>query len=206
MFVPVSQWLYVITGFTQTRATRSRLVELWKELYDRYVEPHVIVALRAWNTDWKAEAEHVLRLAPDQQEEITIKVFAYSWGAGWGLVRFARALGARGLRVQTAVLSDPVYRHPYWLGQWRTLLSRWPIVIPANVGEVYSYYQRQNWPRGHKLVAAGKDTVLQHPIQLQATHDAMDEQPQFLTRCRLEAGKPVYPLTIVPGDFQCEEC
>jgi len=196
----VTEWIYVITGFTQTRATRSRMVSLWKELYDEHASPETLVELRQWRSNWKAEAEHVFRLAPDDQDLTTprIKIFAYSWGAGWGFTRFARALGRRGLRVTSTVLCDPVYRHPYRLGHWRTLLhrpswpcclDRFPIVVPENVDEVYSYYQRKNWPCGHTLKAASPQTTIHHPIKLQAVHSAMDDQPQFLARCRQVAAQ-----------------
>lgn len=202
-WTPVATWLYVITGFTQTRATRSRLVDMWKELYDQHARPETLVCLRRWNSNWRAEAEHVLRLADDRDQAAapTIRVFAYSWGAGWGFTRFADQLGRRGLRVETAVLSDPVYRHPYWLGQWRALIPSWPIVIPANVGELHTYYQDQDTPRGHKLVCRSTETVLHTPIRLQASHAAMDEQVQFLTHCRLVAKQRAKPhLTIFRGD------
>lgn len=187
----VIEWIYVITGFTQTRATRSRMVELWKELYDKYASPETLVYLRKWRSDWRAEAEHVFRLAPDGQHATTpqIKIFAYSWGAGWGFTQFARALGQRGLRVTAAVLSDPVYRHPYFLGQWRTIFYEWPIVIPDNVDEVFTYYQRKNWPCGHVLERSSENTTLHKPIKLQAVHSAMDDQPAFLGRCRQVAGR-----------------
>lgn len=189
-FSPVAEWIYVITGFTQTRATRSRMIDLWKELYDQHAKPDTLVELRAWNANWQAEAEHVLRMtADDAVDPPVIKIFGYSWGAGWGFTQFAKQLGARGLRVTSVVLSDPVYRHPYFLGQWRTLFSGWPILIPPNVDEVYSYYQRQNWPCGHTLKRSSAGTDLHHPIKLQAVHSAMDDQPQFLARCRLVAAK-----------------
>ena len=195
----VTEWIYVITGFTQTRATRSRMVELWKELYDEYASPSTLVELRQWRWNWKAEAEHVFRLAPDDQNASIprVKICAYSWGGGWGFTRFAQALGHRGLPVTSAVLSDPVYRHPYILGHWRTIMHRpnwpfldwWPIVVPDNVDEVYSFYQRKNWPCGHMLQAAGRQTTIHHPVKLQAVHSAMDDQPEFLARCRQVAAQ-----------------
>ena len=185
---PVTEWVYVIQGFTQTRATRSRMVELWKELYDKHASPECLVELRQWNANWKAEAEHILRMTPDESgAQTTIKIFAYSWGAGWGFTQLAKALGSRGLRVSSAVLCDPVYRHSYRLGHWRTFITSWPIVIPPNVDEVYSFFQRMNWPCGHTLKAASDETTMHHPIELQADHSAMEDQPQFLARCRLVA-------------------
>lgn len=182
-FDPVKSWLYVITGYLQTRGTRTRLVGLWKRLHDCYASPSTVVALCPWSTDWDAEAEFVYRLSCKFGRP-SVRVFAYSWGAGWGFTRFACALGRRSIHVTDAVLSDPVYRHGYRLGNWRALV-RWPrIAIPPTVRRAEYFTQDAGWLRGHKLRAVGPNTILEGPREVvRSTHGAMDERPEFLNRC-----------------------
>jgi hypothetical protein len=54
------------------------------------------------------------------------------------------------------------------------------IKIPPNVHEVFSYYQRQNKPQAHELVAQGDKTTIHQRIQLSGlTHQYMDDSEIF---------------------------
>ena len=52
------------------------------------------------------------------------------------------------------LLSDAVYRHAYWLGNWRALVPWSVIEIPANVQRVTWFRQYSDRPQGHDLRAA----------------------------------------------------
>lgn len=175
------RWLYVVTGFLQTAGTRTRLVEFWSEAHAAYCDRETAVLLRTWNAPWAAEAELAFRLS-DGWPEIT-GVF-YSWAGGWGMRQFARQLQRRGLQLDNAILIDPVYRHPYPWGQWRTLLPWWPITIPGNVRNVWAWRQSMNWPKGHALRCESKQTAIHCYEQVAATHENMDDSPYVLAQVR----------------------
>lgn len=177
--------IYIITGFLQTSGSRSGLIDLWRDLYVTHAEQETLVRLLPWRSDWSAEGEFIFRLSEPRP---SIGVVAFSWGAGWGFVRLAKALNARGLEVRHACLIDPVYRHSYWLGQWRAFVPGIPIAIPSNVRRVTWWRQQQDWPRGHKLTGSGNtviaNTVIAPPINVSASHVYMDDNPAILKACQ----------------------
>jgi pimeloyl-ACP methyl ester carboxylesterase len=136
--------------------------------------------LRSWNSDWKAEAEFMFRLSDSNPR---ISVVGFSWGAGWGVMQLAKQLERRGLSIHHACLIDPVYRHPYLLGQWRAFVPWIPIMVPRNVKRVTWWRQVMNWPRGHELVGLNEKTRIEQPFYVPATHSNMDDQPRILDEC-----------------------
>ena len=77
------------------------------------------------------------------------------------------------------VLSDAVYRHSYWLGNWRAMCPFSKIKIPANVEEVTWFKQKQNYPRGHNLKPESDTTKINSPQELKYKHKKMDESYLF---------------------------
>ena len=106
-------------------------------------------------------------LAEQRGNRPTVCVYAYSSGHRVGAPQLAKHLQRRNLTVRAMVLADPIYCHPIWSLRWRAMTNwDWPIFgqpiirIPANVREVYSFFQRQNRPSGHRVVADnGKDNA-----------------------------------------------
>jgi len=195
---PINRWCYVITGFLQNAGTRTRMIELWRGLHA--VSGHASRAeLRPWDSNWDAEAELIMRLSsPNPKTPPTILIFAYSWGAGWGAMRLARALDERGVAVNCMVLSDPVYRHWYWAGNWRAFVPWIPITVPGNVMQVRSFRQAKNWPRAHAIKAALPGfTEVWPPVTINATHQNMDEAGAFLTECEI-VSEQFFPETRSP--------
>lgn len=179
---PIKRWVYVITGFMQTAGTRTRMIDLWRGL-DALTGNDTRIELRTWWADWDAEAEMVLRTA-DINHDPLILVFAYSWGAGWGAMEFAKRLEDRQLLIKHMVLSDPVYRHWYSAGNWRSFFPYIPIYIPVNVENVDWFRQVRDWPRAHPLLPLDKKaTKVSLPITLPGNHASMDEAPKFLHKC-----------------------
>ena len=169
-----SKFVYVATGFLQNSGTRTRLIQLWSDLYTEYGGNGHLIKLLPWSADWKAEAELYNRTStPDAK----IVMLAYSWGAGKGFVEFGNALHKRGRKLDVACLIDPVYRHKYWLGNWRAFVPGIPILIPESVGVVHHWYQQQSWPRGHKLIASSQDTKIDSRDVVKADHGHMDDHP-----------------------------
>lgn len=174
----IKTWHIIISGFRQTEDRPNGMTRMWLSL-GKHRSPETTIALREWNSDWDVVAETVWWSNP-VPEKLVVNVYAYSWGAGWGFTRLAHALSLRGIKVNIAVLSDPVYRHWYALGQWRALVPWSTIIVPSNVSEVFWYRQYRAIPRGHNLVAENKLVTTIHPaVELNHSHVYMDDAWDF---------------------------
>lgn len=176
---PVEIWHVPICGFTQSLAAPTGIELLWQSLRREHHNGRVCVLdPQCWNRRWEDLAEFVWRFRPAATPRIA--VYAYSWGAGWGFVQFAKALRRRGLIVDVAVLCDPVYRHG-WIGNWRALWPASTIRVPCNVSCVHWLYQRQSWPRGHQPVPEDPtNTSVMGGHEIEDTdHTYMDDHPAF---------------------------
>ena len=179
-FAPITHWHYVIPGFLQNRGTYDGSLDLWRKMCAAHYGPGEQVELCPWNTRWEAEAEFVYRFRGATPGYPIVTIAAYSWGAGWGAMRFARELGKRGIAVQSMVLSDPVYRHPLYSMRWLTLF-RFPVIsVPANVRSVRWFRQRDEWPWGHELLAESQATQIHTPVVVtECGHLSIDEYEPF---------------------------
>ena len=179
----IRTWHIVISGFLQHEGLPVGMVQLWRDLLQAHAGPDTCVELREWNADWAALAEFIGRYRGERPPRIAI--YGYSWG-GMSAVLLARQLQRRGIKVQWMVLSDPIYRHWYPLGNWRALWPWSEIVVPTNVGNVESFRQRTSWPRAHRVVAADiNKTHIDPPWETKwADHAHMDDLPEFQTRCK----------------------
>lgn len=144
----------VISGFRQRRRHLAGCDCLLAAL-DEFRRPGVRIESLEWNADMQAEAAFIARHAAEGEEPI-VCLYPYSWGFGWGAIRLALALEAKGIGVYAMRVCDGVYRHGYRLGNWRAL---WPwsvIELPANVAchNVELFVQRHSWLRGHRVVDA----------------------------------------------------
>lgn len=178
---PIQEWHVCISGFLQDEGRPTGISRAWRSLHNARTRPDARVELRSWNDDFKALAEFIWRFR-DEYCDPTINLYGYSWG-GAGAVRLAEELHRRGLRVDHMVLCDPVYRHPYWLGNWRAFWPWSTIVIPENVREVTWFRQSLSLPKGHDLMAQSPRTILHQPVELSADHLHIDEEPAFFDAC-----------------------
>lgn len=176
----IRRWHVVISGFTQNEGRPNGSELLWSMLrqHDRGGNG-TCTTLRPWNSPWDNFAEMVWRFRPLEAPP-EVHVYAYSWGAGWGFPRLAHELGKRSLAIDTAVLSDAVYRNPLWSLAWLSLCRLPRIAVPPNVREVYWFFQRTNRPAGHTVVAADPErTIVHQGREARATHNYMDDLPAF---------------------------
>ncbi len=180
----IRTWHIVISGFLQNEGQLVGMVQLWRDLYQVHAGPDTCVTLREWNSDWNALAELIWRINRDQPPP-RIAIYAYSWG-GMSAVLLARQLQRRGIDVQWMVLSDPVYRHWYLLGNWRTLVPWSEIIVPTNVDDVAWFRQRTNCPRAHRVVAAdSRETHVSAPwMAWHIDHRHMDDLVECQKRCK----------------------
>lgn len=175
----IAVWHVVISGFTQGLGQPNGAQLLWSMLRGAHQNGRAVVELFPWNADWSHVAEWIWRFRP-LERPVQVFVYAYSWGGGWGFPRLARELGKRAIEIQTAVLSDAVYRHPLRSLAWLSLCRRPRIAVPPNVREVHWFFQRKNKPAGHQVVAAdAKRTKIHDGRQAWATHHYMDDLPAW---------------------------
>lgn len=173
--LPINRWIYIIPGFLQNRGTDNGMVSLWKSLHMVYSTYATRVELAHWNSDWRAHAECINRMCGGDHGKIVIA--GYSWGGYSATI--AREPAKHGQKVQQMVLCDAVYRHNYWLGNWRAMCPLSKISIPANVEEVTWLKQRKNYPRGHKLKPESDTTKINKPIELMYKHQKCDDSYLF---------------------------
>jgi pimeloyl-ACP methyl ester carboxylesterase len=175
-----------ISGFTQNVGYLHGVMKLSERLRKHSAcDCHgTRVELNTWKSDWKQIAEYYWLLSEFHFKPLTLCVYAYSWGCGWGAMELARNLKNANIRIRAMVLCDPVFRHPEWYMRWKSIVHRdskfEPVIkIPDNVEEVFSFYQTVNRPGGHKLVADGNTTI--HPsIHVKDTiHQKMDDNWKF---------------------------
>lgn len=181
----VCNWRILISGFQQSRSGATGFETLWLAM--RGIEsPETIVVPCIWRDDFLGLADRIHRCSqPSLSRKPDIRVFAYSWGVGHGAMRFAKALRNRGLQVSHAVFSDPVYHS--WRRPWAALFGRLimpQIVVPDNVIAVDWFRQRNNRPMGHDLCRHDSDgwgpgTGINDPVELDRTHEWMDDAPEF---------------------------
>jgi hypothetical protein len=133
-------WHVVISGFLQNEGQPTGMVGLWRRLR-KFSDMETCVELRNWNDNWRQFAELIWRMRPIAGEP-DVRVYAYSFGAGWGAMQLARQLKWRGIRVRVMVLSDPVFRSPWLPLRWLSLVRFMFIVVPDNVTSVIWFGQR----------------------------------------------------------------
>lgn len=188
------EWHIVISGFMQKSGSLNGMVSLWGDLIQLVAgRANARVELLRWDDNFSNLAELISRLAGDGEPPI-VNVYGYSWG-GMSAANFARELRRRGIAVNHMVLSDAVYRHWYWLGQWRAFVSLFSIRIPENVRQVTQFRQRESLPMGHRVKADNPSKTRVGKINwLPVDHCWMDDALPFRRACHeaaRDAGKDV---------------
>jgi hypothetical protein len=175
----------LISGYTQTEETWNGVQELREKLLaelDDYSALSVRVRLDKWHADWKEVARQLYMLRERYPAEaFTVIVFAYSWGVGNGLVKLAKHLDRFGVDVTHAVVSDPVYRHWFNIGNWRVIMGDSRIVLPASVKCAEGFFQRTSYPMGRKPVS-DTDVCTKWEL-LRLPHAEMDDARAWHQRC-----------------------
>lgn len=184
----IREWHIVISGFQQKSGTLNGTVQIWGDLIRMVADrPSARVELLTWYDDMSNTAELISKTIPVDAMPV-VNVYGYSWG-GMSAANFARELRCRGVEVRHMVLCDAVYRHWYWLGQWRAFVSAWAIRIPDNVHQVTQFRQRESLPQGHPIKVDNPGRTKLGPVNWLTVHHCwMDDQPEFRKACQ-EAAK-----------------
>lgn len=178
--VGILNWAIVFAGFQQSTGRPSGSFKLWQRAHAAGNWNHDVrfrSEFRAWNDDVEEIANLVFH-ATHSAFAPTINVAGYSWG-GQTAANFCRRLADRGIEVDRVVLCDAVYRHRYWLGNWRAFVPGSEILIPENVRRVDWFRQSRNLPAGHQIVAESKNTIIADPVELDRRHEWMDDAGDY---------------------------
>jgi pimeloyl-ACP methyl ester carboxylesterase len=181
----LDNWVIMRSGFTQTKGKPGNgCVDIVGELAQRYGGNGNRIELEAWKDCPEHTAHYIHRLS-SKKNPPRIALFGYSWGCGYGIVRLAKALDARGIHVKYAVLCDPVR---YSILPWRAMMQKtfykkFKIKLPPNIHEVFWLRQSVNVPSGYDLVATSSYTTIHRPKIVNVRHQEMDNTPEFKIMC-----------------------
>ena len=176
----IEKWHIPISGFTQSINRANGFDKLWLKLRSHSSSLVSLMSPQPWNADFSAIAEWIHRMRPEERTP-DIRVYAYSWGCGHGFVKLADELWKRGLKIDYAVLCDPVY-HSWWR-PWRAMIFSPEIRIPKSVSRIDWFYQRQNHPQATTLKATSDLTIITEGVELNYEHEYMDDAPEFHAKC-----------------------
>lgn len=192
MMKPITTQHIVISGFTEHNDEHTGSWRIYRALAPEHYNETSHVMLLEWKDDWRWAAIFIDRYVVNSP--VAVKIYAYSWGAGYGAMKLARELNKRNIPVRAMVLSDPVYRSTFFIFRWLAMLTFGfiRIKVPPNVQEVWWFYQKQNRPRAHQLVRTKyRSTKIHAGVEIHTKHQGMDEARLYREKC-LEVAKMRY--------------
>lgn len=182
----IERWIVCVSGFCQDESKPSGMMRLWRdvhhEVHRNSTNANSVVIPKTWRVDADALAEWMWRTRPVGHPPV-IDIVGYSWG-GAAAVRLCNALGRRGQKVRNLILCDAVYRHPYWLGNWRAFMPGIPLVVPGTVQNLWTFKQDTNWPRGHRVICARPTVFHGNTMIRDVTHQYIDDSFDFQMKAR----------------------
>lgn len=179
-------YAYIVSGFTQQR---HNIFDNGSHSVHKALLPWQSPELSVRLLEWKEDPEgHAQRVAATTDQNDKVIVCAYSYGAGFWFDRFSKEMAERGRLIHTAVLCDPVYRHPNILMRWRAIAKFAPqnFTLPPNVLRVSHFYQTKTEPGGDKLTVSDT-TELVFTKELDMTHQQIDNAREYLETAVKEA-------------------
>lgn len=181
----------IISGFTQRDGEWNGCHELREIILaetDDYSALSVRPRLYRWNDPWKhiARQMHLERLRY-KHEPFGVVVFAYSFGAGNGLVRLAKQLKRYGIGIEAAVVSDGVFHSwlppELWFLEARALLGLARIRLPPSIARLIAFHQTVSRPMGLRPKASESQLSNADWRQLEYPHVEMDDAPEWHAEC-----------------------
>ena len=176
-------------GFTESDERPTGTEDLYFSVVRQFAGPYVTTYQpRRWNSDSKALAEQLVR-----QRIHDVIVLAYSWGAGYQCMKFAKIGRQYWIRIPLALHCDPVYR-PTWMPGWLpanplniySIDRRSKIKLPPAIRRAVYVRQELSIPNGHQLVAEHPGQVAECRAVLPYGHTGIDECPEWFTIVRNE--------------------
>lgn len=181
------RYVVTITGFRENRGEVTGIEKIRRDLRKHAAPAVEICDTLEW---WEGMRDMALYLNRNSMTKPRLLVIAYSWGAGAGFLKLARACVDLGITIEAAVLCDAVYRSgllPAWLPfnpLSITHLYRPTIKVPESVREVYWVRQDMGIPTGHDVVALNPAATRVHREWfLPYTHTQIDDSREFHDLC-----------------------
>ena len=173
----------LVSGFTQRLGRVNGLLRLRESLVEEGFNcgPRWRTYYLEWRADFAQLASDVQNCGTIHGVRPLVNLAGYSYG-GWGALRLAAELEARGISVPVLTLVDPVARAPWVprpLPTLSSMLSRYwsrRLRVPGNVGLVHEFFQRLNRPQGHRLLLEPQ-TQVGSVTELALRHDQIDDAP-----------------------------
>lgn len=175
------------SGFLQDQTSYHGMLDLRENMMPEFSHGATNrVMLLPWNADWKRFALELAIVLRINALKPLINAAGFSYG-GTGILRLCHALEPLGIKVDTLTLCDPVTHPWYWptpLPAITSMLSRdwaYRLKVPSNVREVWSFYQQNNRPQGHRLKCS-EPTIEHDPVKVDRIHTRMDDFDGFHER------------------------
>jgi pimeloyl-ACP methyl ester carboxylesterase len=193
----VRRWVVFISGFLQREGSATPFEKLHRRISKRIADPDTIVLLRSWRDSVDDLAQRIANWRNGCDPHITI--VGYSYG-GWSANKLARALQGFDMQVDAMILCDPVGR---WLGSWPSICSMLnvlPVVVPANVRNLWSFRQTRQRPYGARIALQREAQAIGfgrinagtlwrgQTVLAEVPHVNMDDLPKFQETVYLAVG------------------
>lgn len=176
-------------GFTESDSGPTGTEDLYFNVVRHFASKDVTTYQpRTWRSDTERLLDQLIR-----QRIHDVVLIGYSWGAGYACMKFAQLAPAWGIKVELALLCDPVYR-PLWVPTWMgpnplcagALMSHKKIAVPESVARVCWVRQKISIPMGHDLIARSPATRIEAPRVLDYSHTSIDSAPAWHSMVRNE--------------------
>lgn len=178
----VERWIVCFSGFLQ-EGRLSGIEKIEDAIHRQCNGDSTRVLLKSWRDSPADVAQRIWNRCPEGHQPAVV-IIGYSYG-GYTAVLLARELEKRGLKVETMLLIDPVWR---WAARWPSLLSwleGWEIKVPSNVRKLYGWTQKVDTPAGHKIVPSG--STISDIQTLMRAHNIMDDAMEVYNRAMFVA-------------------
>lgn len=146
----------VIPGYRQGILPGTGPALIYDDLYRTYdSRSQAMLLFRSW----RAQAEDTARLINASRPK-KLSVVGYSYGCGWGVPQLAKALVPFALKIDMAILIDPVPRFHLLKPISLTRLARYR--VPRDIRVVHTFRQANVSPFGRQLaIHAGTSVGIQ---------------------------------------------
>jgi pimeloyl-ACP methyl ester carboxylesterase len=179
----------IFQGFTESDERPTGMEDLYFSVIRQFAGPYVTTYQpRRWNSCTTALAHQLVR-----QRIHDVIVVAYSWGAGYAAMKFAKVGRQFGIRIPLALLCDPVYR-PTWMPAWLpanplniySLDRRSKIKLPTTIRRIAGVRQQLTIPHGHEVVRTDPNQIVPQLKVLPYSHTGIDESPEWFALVKNE--------------------
>jgi len=172
--LPVERWIVCVGGLGQDEPGRHGIDEIQDAVFRQCTCEFTRVPRMSWRDSPKAIARRIFNRRPvGHQPRVVLIGFSYG---GWTAVLIARELEGLNVPVETLLLIDAVWRPLAWLPSLTSLMRRWKIDLPANVGACYAWRQKRSTPCGHDIDPGRVRQFTEHTLNV--PHDEIDEHPE----------------------------